>query len=221
MTSYKKAVEWWLSGGINPANCVAAYQAKGAANYEASKINLANPGTYNLAEIGGGSVNWANSTGWGGFVSLTRCLNTGVTPALNLTWSMFVRFSDYSTSNYEVLAGYYNAKKSGFLFGPHYDNDMVSFHGNDDYTQIANNPPRIAYGVYGFAGRIPYRNGSAEANTFGTYAGNSPLTIYIGARCLASGVGNYFSGNIQAVVVYNTTLTANQVAALSTAMAGI
>jgi len=39
---------WWLSGGIAAANCVAAYQPKGAASLEASYVNLANPGTYNL-----------------------------------------------------------------------------------------------------------------------------------------------------------------------------
>ena len=56
---------WWLAGGISAANCVAAYQAKGAASYVASKVNLANPGTLNFDnEVVAPS--WNTTTGWTG-----------------------------------------------------------------------------------------------------------------------------------------------------------
>ncbi len=43
-------IPWWLAGGIPAENCIAAYQPKGAASYAASKVNLANPGTYDAYE---------------------------------------------------------------------------------------------------------------------------------------------------------------------------
>ena len=43
------AAQWWLSGGVSAANCVAAYQPIGATSLAASYTNLANPGTYTAA----------------------------------------------------------------------------------------------------------------------------------------------------------------------------
>lgn len=52
---------WWdLNGTLT--SCVAAYQPKGAADYAASKVNLANPGTYNATDIN--APDWATATGW-------------------------------------------------------------------------------------------------------------------------------------------------------------
>ncbi len=56
------AAAWWLSGGISAANCIAAYQPKGAADLAASYVNLANPGTYNAAP--GVAPTWAAADGW-------------------------------------------------------------------------------------------------------------------------------------------------------------
>jgi len=53
---------WWdLNGTIK--SCVAAYQPVGAADYAASKVNLLNPGTYNLSD-GVAYPDWASATGW-------------------------------------------------------------------------------------------------------------------------------------------------------------
>ena len=51
---------WWQSGGAS--GCVAAYQAKGAANYAASLVNLANPGTLDLTIAVAPS--WTAAAGW-------------------------------------------------------------------------------------------------------------------------------------------------------------
>src|SRR4030042_426783 len=57
------AIPWYLSGSIPRANCIAAYQPKGADSYAASKVNIANPGTYNLSD-GAAFPTWAAATGW-------------------------------------------------------------------------------------------------------------------------------------------------------------
>jgi len=63
ISQYKKtAIDWWLAGGINAANCIAAYQPIGAADYATSKVNLANPGTYDAYE--GTAPDWSAVTGW-------------------------------------------------------------------------------------------------------------------------------------------------------------
>ena len=50
------ASTWWDLGGTI-TSCVAAYQPKGAADLAASYVNLANPGTYDLAPDGSPSFN--------------------------------------------------------------------------------------------------------------------------------------------------------------------
>ena len=94
-------VPWYLSGGILAANCIAAYQPKGAASLAASYVNLANPGTYDAAPVV--APTWDAVNGWVG--DGTQYLNTGVVPAAN--YSMFVRFSGAPQNVYKALCGSY------------------------------------------------------------------------------------------------------------------
>lgn len=113
---------WWLSGGIPAANCIAVYQPKGAASYAASKINLANPGTYDATE--GVAPSWAAETGWTGNGS-TMFLITGLA---NSGYSIVFRYSGASlnfryfygntptTGSYRAAWNYlYFGNKSGVL----------------------------------------------------------------------------------------------------------
>ena len=81
---------WWLAGGISAENCVAAYQAKGAADYAASLVNLANPGTYNAAN--GNSPTFNTAIGWT-FDGVNDYLVTGIVPASDQSWSAIVRLT--------------------------------------------------------------------------------------------------------------------------------
>lgn len=80
---------WWLAGGISPSDCVAAYQAKGAASYAASKVNLANPGTYDAID-GATAPTWNTTDGW---IKTTTApyLLTGIEPDDHWNWSFIVR----------------------------------------------------------------------------------------------------------------------------------
>jgi hypothetical protein len=83
------SADWWLSGGISAANCIAAYQPKGAVSYAASKVNLANPGTYNATE--GTAPAFDTAVGWT-FNGTTMFLETGIVPDLSAqAWSVIVR----------------------------------------------------------------------------------------------------------------------------------
>ena len=73
--------------------CVAAYQPKGAASYAASKINLANPGTYNAYE--GAAPSWNSATGW--TFSWNEYLANGL--SVSNGYTLLVR-ADFSMNNY-------------------------------------------------------------------------------------------------------------------------
>ena len=84
------AVPWWLTGGISAANCIAAYQPKGAADYAASKVNLAKPGTYDAAD-GTAYPTWSAAAGW--IAATTGYLTTGITVSTNTSWSFIARYA--------------------------------------------------------------------------------------------------------------------------------
>lgn len=95
---------WWLTNGVT---CIAAFQPMGALDYATSKINIANPGTYNIIS---GSVNWTSDGGWqsanaGESLSTTDNASSGKT--------IIVRFSDetiVSSSAILVQAGGMNRR---------------------------------------------------------------------------------------------------------------
>ena len=203
---------WWLSGGIDPANCVAAYQAKGAASYAASKVNLANPGTHDAVD-GSSYPTWDASDGWTGGSS--RYLTTDVQPPSgDESWSMLVRFSNATPDYPDWNAHAIFISESGYSrgFGVLIASNSLRLRNGGDY-----NAGKPASGVAGVAGKTAYLNGSS-AGTIGDgeYYRDAPMKFFVyynNAR--------FFNGKIQCAAVYNITLTSAQMAALSTAMAAL
>lgn len=203
----------WSRAGGAPAP-VAAYQPKGAASLAASYVNLVTPGTYNAAP--GTAPTWDATGGWTFLRTSSQYLLTGITPAASRTYSMVVRYSDANLAVNMVLAG---AELNGGAFPAFYTrisgvaNIFVYANG-----ATANGSAEAAAGVVGVGGTKAYLNGVDEGVTIGAVAGSIP-EIYIGARDF-SGVADMFaSAKIQALAIYNVTLTASQVAAVSAAMA--
>lgn len=199
---------WWLSGGISAANCVAAYQAKGAADYAASKVNLNNPGTDDA--IGGGSnPTWDATNGWV-FTTTTVAISTPI-HLLN-GYSLIVRYSN--VTNNGALGGAYNYSGStgGILLFPNSSSKVVYYCPN-----AVSVSPALTAGVLAVAGNDCYRDGTDE----GTGTGSIPDQtnhLYFGANYNGSAVTNQLAGYIQAAAVYSTTISSSQVAALVTAM---
>lgn len=204
------AAGWWLSGGVSAANAIAVYQPIGAASLAASYTNLANPGTYDAAP--GTAPTFDTATGWT-FNGSTQYLTTSITPVNNQTWSALIRFSD-TTNNAGVMFGH--AATAAFQITPRYSN-LAIYSSGGSLTAASS----LANGVIGMAGNVAYRNGSAETGTIASGAGTF-AAVMIGARSNASNVANaLWIGKIQAVAIYNTTLSAAQVAAISSAMSGL
>lgn len=211
---------WWLAGGVAAATCLAAYTPKGKASLALSYNNDAAPGngladgTYDAAP---GTAPTFDASGWT-FNGSTQYLTTGVTPENNQSWSMLVCYA--STTNLMPLAGLVDVTGNSIWFILAGVIDTVSSvqYGNGKVVYISPTQPS---GVIGFAGNTAYRNGIAESTTIGTEIGTISCAITIAARNVSGSIDRYNACNIQALAIYNVTLTSTQVLAISTAMAAL
>jgi hypothetical protein len=205
------AADWWLAGGVNPADVAAVWQPIGAANLAASYLRIAgNLGHANIdpSLVGGVAPGFDPAPGWL-FDGSPRYLQTGITPINNQQWSAIVRFSGAS-GTFSAFLSYVSS--CSFSLRPMWVNLYRAYFNGGNTGARA---PGYTSGVAGFAGNQPYINGSAEPFTISPLAG-SFNEIKIGGENLSYGFGN-----IQAIAFYTVTLTAPQVAAVSAAAAAL
>lgn len=201
---------WWLAGGIPAANCIAAYQPIGAAGYEESKVNLANPGAFN-ATNGAAYPTWDMRYGWVFIKDHNKWLDTGILPLGNM--SAFIAFT--SCDQASVAFGSYSGNDTTrFTLYPRLSGDncvfehagATTFSKTDGYTE----------GVMGISGQQGYYNGSPVGGIIpGSWSGVATSTIGIAKQ---NGWNAYGSITVEAFVIYNVNITADQVAALTAAM---
>lgn len=203
---YSPVSDWWLAGGVSPANCVAAYQPKGAASLAASYTNLANPGFYTASKIAGTEI-WSATNGWtfSGWYATTNLSGA------NSTWSVIIRFANVATGVYtfgskDAISG----ARHGIRVFP-FSNSVNSTNGNNVLTGIN---PVLLSGVYCIAGNTAYRNGVVDGTILTSPATNNE-PMYLGAEA-GGGVSGSF--DMYAIAFYDIVLSAAQVAAISSAM---
>ena len=207
--SSANAAPWWLTGGVSPSNCIAAYGAKGASNLAASYINLARPGTNNAAP--GVAPTWDVTNGW--IFTGTQWLTTGFTANMN-THSFFIRFSNVvGTGGY--IGGFNNGSGARFGISPNIDGINIRFRYG---TLEGVSPPYVTSGVLGLANAYGWRNGS-KSTTLATLPSSSSAVI-VGALWLSTTPANFLNGYIQAFAMYNS-ITDAQATAISAAMAAL
>lgn len=208
------AIPWWLSGGISAANCVAAYQPIGAASYAASKVNLANPGTYDAVD-GTATPDWDATYGWrfdkanSEYLVMQKAINgTG--------WSMVIRYKGAVIGATMYMAGAVNYSLY-FGLGFRYNGDVYFAAGNQVYVKISGAPDGGTVVVSGTRG---YYNADEKSSAL---TGNTNNGSYIGIGCnlVGGSPSSYFKGDIYAMSVYDTTLNAAQVPAITTAIAAL
>lgn len=202
LASAGAAGNWWEAGGAT--GCVAAYQPKGAASLAASYVNLANPGTYNAAP--GTAPTFDTATGWA-FDGLTQYLNTGVSPVSG--FSMIVKFTNFSSSGNQLIVGYVFEATTRFGAGGTASVNWMNYGDNQGGPGS-----RITTGTLAITPAAYYVN-STEYTHAGTFTGTGA------AITIGKGGGYFASVKVQAVAIYNTTLTAPQVAAISAAMSAL
>lgn len=210
---------FWEAGGAS--GVVAAYEPLGAPDLASSYVNRANPGTYDAAP--GVAPTFDAGTGWS-FNGTTQYLTTGLVPDVSgQDWTLLVRFASVTGSGNRIAVG------------------MVTTGGNDRalYVQVKSSPnamqaanggagtfvnyvPAMTGGVFGVAGRTAYRDGSAESTLLGSNAGvGTAAPLFVGALNINGSPGQYLPGRVVALAIYDQTLDASEVAAVSAAMAAL
>lgn len=212
------AANWWDPDGDGLA-VVAAYRSKGVANYAASKVNAANPGTYDITE-GNGAVSWASGTGWAFVAASSKYLDTGVTPPIDQAFTVMCQFS-MSVAIDGILCGVRDGAVAGntMTVTPKWsDNNAYYAHGG-----IISASPGYLSGNMAIAGATAYYNGAAEVGVISGWGAVTLDSIYIG--CRHKRFGNlpefFITSDIYAVALYTAALTAPQVSSVATAMAAL
>lgn len=198
-------VPWYLAGGVDAANCIAAYQPKGAANLAASYVNIASPGTYNCTAVA--EPAWDVATGWAGDNSDNH-LNSGVAVASIV--SAIIRYSNSLTNTRNDMTGIIDTTPNYYCMGNWAAGFTYYKGGQNKYTTSVH-----AAGVACISAYKCYFDGTyLDAITAGGTLPQAPNNTW---RFLHSGV-DPFSGYIQAAALYGAELTAPQVAAITIAM---
>lgn len=216
------AVPWWLSGGIAAANCIAAYTPKGAASLAASYDNNAAPGnglpdgTYDATL--GVAPTFDAATGWTFLAASTQYLLSGWVPAGDQNQSVIVRLSGGVGTNF--ACGIYESGTKSLALRPGHFSAPNWVHSYTNGGALTLTGDLRAAAVMAVAGSTAYLNGVAEAGVVGGWGG-APTSVFGIGAAMNLLVPTYWSGNIQALAIYNTTLTAPQVLAVYTAMAAL
>lgn len=199
---------WWLSGGIAAANCIAAYQPKGAADLAASKVNLANPGTYNA--FAGADPTWDAINGWIG--AGASYLRTGFNLASG--YSFIVR---YTGLGYGSICGGSTSGNQNFAVNYYNGSYMVPYYGNSGLLSAL-----LAGGILTLCsvGAIGYKLYQNTTLSIDNTTINAPTSFT--EQCIMSWTGGYFKGTlkIQAIAFYNINIS-SYVSGLNTAMAAL
>jgi hypothetical protein len=208
---------WWLAGNINPAVCAAAYQAKGAASYAASKVNLANPGTHDASDDAN-LPSWDAVNGW--LFTGSEYLKTSFTAGTAGTVILKYTYSQTGTTFYQVC---------GILDSPNYAltlfvrGNIRSYYGHTGaFSYYGDNPTdntTLAVAGDGVSNGSGYLDGSEVISTL-AYGNTITASPAIGGYFNVSGSSwnGSFVGEIQAIAFYSAKLTGAQIAALHTAM---
>ena len=199
------ATPWYLSGGVSASDCVGAYKAKGAASLAASKVNLANPGTYDLSSTA--DPTFDTTTGWY-FIS-GKHLQTGITPTS--TYSFVGRLNGVEVSNWRSLGGLWSVANGKYNIAWNGSNWYISVGGSD-----VNSTSTATSGVFAIVNRYLYVD--AVKKTSQASAAANSLTFSMGAPTADAGYGTNCVEYCLAFALYSSVLTEEQLLAITTAM---
>jgi len=211
---------WYLSGGVPPTWCVAAYAFKGASSSVASLSNLVSSAYPMVTNAAGFS--WAATNGWT-YTPQSYPANgpMSIAIAASNNWSMVVCFTNFQTSGAPIVCGangngIYTIGGTAFVFangtsggnGPGW---WTSSFGRMCQPNIGTiNQGRVAiYGSNVLVNGVSYTmtNNATMAN------GSTGLSLFN-----AYGWGNETSGKISSFALFNQTLTTAQAVAIVAAM---
>jgi hypothetical protein len=208
--------DWWLAGGVSASNAIVVYQPKGAASYADSKINLANPGTYNATE--GSAPSWNTSTGWTGNGS-SQYLTTGYSRG-SADITMIVKLSG-TTTNSNAMVGFRqdSAPMRQAIYYSYGTFKAPTYY----YTPSGSNGSTATSGdaVIAVSKDGGYINGSLDVSLSGGSAASTAVYYILAENKIGTGADSFASNTLAALAIYNTTLTGAQISAITTALASV
>ena len=198
------AGDWWFVAGITT---IVAYQPIGAANYAASKINLADPGTNDAWE--GNAPVWGAIGGWD-FNGTNDYLKTGILDTINL--SLAIRFSDDVSSSASLGTSWFSVNPDNIGWG----NKRTYAHSGTSLAVL----PVVTNGVMIITPTFGFYNGMSD--------GAIPSLSQLGRMVLVGASGGSAAGapesyrdtSIQAFAIWNGDI-ASDAATVSAAMAAL
>ncbi len=206
---------WWdLNGALS--SCIVAYQAKGAASYAASKVNLANAGTYNATDDGTNYPAWNTSTGWT-FDGSNDYLNTNI-KAGSTSWSYIIKFSNAGADNYRRWWGARDGA-SGNQVGLENRVGNTTFYvmnGSNATNQTNITADDLSAGWLAICGNKFYAASGIKNNNL-TQGTLPDMVLFIGK---ANNL-NPKSITVQAFAIYNEEISAANIASIGAAMAAL
>lgn len=223
------AAGWWLSGGIAAANCVAAFAAKGAASYAASKVNLTGNAAYDISD-GAAYPAWNVTTGWT-FTGESKQYLKSALLVNNKPVTYIALINTSGTTNYRTLIG--GAGEDSTRGGLSLDLTTVTnvprvlkqslvLIGAGTTGFSASTPTNVAITYSAIGAWAHYLNGSAN----GSGTKNQTLiqhAMVIGGQFddTSGDLKQPYNGSIIAMAIYNIVLDATTIGTLATAMAAL
>ena len=206
------AGDWWDPN--NDGLCVwAAYQPKGAANLAASYVDLSGNGNNTGPGV---APTWDAVNGWK-FDGATQYLVTTFVPALDQSQSAIVQYTTVTAGDCSLCQCRGGVGNRNFGLQPWRIAGGAVGYGNG---LVSPGVPQLLAGNLAVAGDKGYRNGALDFNGILAWSDTAPA-MWIGARNNV-GVADFFlPGYIQALAIYDCTLTGPQVAAVAAAMAAL
>ena len=210
----RAAVAAWYRAGGAPLP-VAAYQPKGAASLAASYVNLALPGTYDAAP--GVAPSFDAATGWTFNRSLGQYLSISNTGYLLKPTTVLIRMTRSGTSFRGVLGGSSNVCFAILVWNNNREKIQSQYitdiYDGENAFPEADTVLGFSYSAVGAYAH--YRNGMLVSS------GTKNVIITTKTDRIGYSPDGTFTGSMAAISIYNTTLTAPQVAAVSAAMAAL
>ena len=198
------AIPWYLAGGVSANSVLSAFQPIGAANYAASLLDLSGNGNNAIEGASRDPSKWDAANGWEMYSTTNgTTLQTSHKGAVGMTG--IARFSNAGGAFVFGVSDRWTIDPSG---------TGVTYYNNGQ--KIIS--PGMTNGVVALTANKGYRNGALDTNELGNRTDLGNHYIGIGSR---DGFSFNFLGYIQAIAFYNTTLTSDQVAAISAAMAAL
>lgn len=196
--------------GIPLVNVIAAYQGVGASSYERSKVNLVNPGTYDLIDSGHAPI-WSTTGGWL-FDGISQYFNTGYDIVGHHAIFVFTR----AVSGGQLVAGVGTASPARAIsIYPISTYWYTTVYYEDKNGSNTSNLNFSQDGVHGLSKTGYYKDGFLMKTLSEPTIPNYSIPLYIGAKNSDGSPINYFGGQILGAVIVNITPTDSQMLSAS------